>query len=100
MPTFNLIYIDGDHHSASVLEDAVLAFPLLKQGGALVFDDYRWHYNPDGPDCGLMCPRHGIEAFFAVYRERLHDEYVGYQVHLQKVSDDCDTPSCGCRSLD
>ena len=27
---FDLIYIDGEHHAASALEDAILAFPLLK----------------------------------------------------------------------
>lgn len=37
---FDLIYIDGDHSYEGALIDAQLAFPLLKKGGILIFDDY------------------------------------------------------------
>jgi predicted O-methyltransferase YrrM len=36
---YDLIYIDGSHFPADVLEDAVLSWRLLKPGGMLIFDD-------------------------------------------------------------
>lgn len=38
--TYDLIYIDGDHSYEGALIDAQLAYPLLKKGGVLIFDDY------------------------------------------------------------
>jgi hypothetical protein len=38
---FDIIYIDGNHAAEYVLEDAVLSFRKLKNGGMLVFDDYQ-----------------------------------------------------------
>jgi predicted O-methyltransferase YrrM len=43
--SFDIIYIDGDHTSAAVLNDAIKSFPLLKSGGHMIFDDYLWIYN-------------------------------------------------------
>ena len=37
---FDFIFIDGSHEFSDVLSDAVLAFPLLKVGSVMVFDDY------------------------------------------------------------
>jgi SAM-dependent methyltransferase len=56
--SFDLIYIDGNHETHYVLEDAVLAFRKLKPGGWMVFDDY------EGPD---VPP--GVDAFLAGYRK-------------------------------
>jgi predicted O-methyltransferase YrrM len=39
---FDFIYIDGDHTAFNVLVDAVCAYPLLKVGGLIAFDDYLW----------------------------------------------------------
>jgi predicted O-methyltransferase YrrM len=39
---FDIIYIDGSHSKDDVLEDAVLSWRLLKEGGIMIFDDYRW----------------------------------------------------------
>ena len=38
--TYDLIYIDGDHSYEGAKIDAELAYPLLKKGGVLIFDDY------------------------------------------------------------
>lgn len=37
---FDLIYIDGDHSYEGAKADAALAYPRLKKGGVLIFDDY------------------------------------------------------------
>ena len=38
--TYDFIYIDGSHLAKNAMEDGVLAFPLLKKGGIMIFDDY------------------------------------------------------------
>lgn len=42
LPEFHVIFIDASHEARDVLADAVLAWPLLKRGGILIFDDYKW----------------------------------------------------------
>lgn len=75
--SFDLIYIDGNHHPHFVLEDAVLAFRKLKVGGWMVFDDY------EGPDVPV-----GIRAFIDGFK-RCIDSHVGLrgcQVFVKKTS--------------
>jgi hypothetical protein len=40
---YDIIYIDGDHTSEQTYKDGILAWPLLKNGGIMIFDDYLWH---------------------------------------------------------
>lgn len=37
---FDIIYIDGNHTIQSVMRDWVYTWPLLKDGGVMMFDDY------------------------------------------------------------
>jgi hypothetical protein len=37
---FDIIYIDGNHETKFVLEDAVISFRKLKHNGFMIFDDY------------------------------------------------------------
>lgn len=37
---YDLIFVDGDHSRSQVLDDYKNYFPLLKEGGFMVFDDY------------------------------------------------------------
>ena len=39
------VYVDGSHHARDVLQDAVLAWGLLRPGGYMIFDDYGWVSN-------------------------------------------------------
>jgi len=39
---YDYIYIDGSHMPKWVLSDAVLSWDLLKKGGLMIFDDYRY----------------------------------------------------------
>jgi predicted O-methyltransferase YrrM len=77
--TFDIIYIDGDHAAASILEDAVLAFPLLKVGGILIFDDY------GGGDGTLENPKLAVDSFLQCYSKYVHVMYTGYQLILTKT---------------
>lgn len=42
--SFDFIYVDGDHTAAAVIEDGILGWRALRQGGIMVFDDYRWSH--------------------------------------------------------
>ncbi|MBK8175282.1 MAG: class I SAM-dependent methyltransferase [Rhodospirillales bacterium] len=39
---FDVIYVDGSHHTLDVMTDAVMAWRLLEENGLLIFDDYFW----------------------------------------------------------
>lgn len=68
---FDLIYIDGSHTAPDVLTDAVLAFELLRFGGAMVFDDYAWQFEPQGRQDPLNMPKPAIDAFVNLNLRRL-----------------------------
>ena len=79
---FDFIYIDGCHYTANVLEDAVLAFPLLKVGGIMIFDDYM-----NGDIHSIKYPHIGVNAFVQCYQERLILLAQYEQLVLKKASD-------------
>jgi predicted O-methyltransferase YrrM len=79
---YDFIYVDGNHTSAGVLEDAVLAWPLLKPDGIMVFDDYLWGADTQPPE---EKPKLGIDSFLAAYRGKLKIIEQGYQVAITKV---------------
>lgn len=79
--TYDFIYIDGSHKAVNVLEDAVLAWPLLKKGGLLTFDDYEWDQDPDL----LNCPGVAINAFLNVFETHYAMIHKGYQITVEKI---------------
>lgn len=82
---FDVVYIDGDHTAASTLEDAVLAFRMLRVGGLIGFDDCAWTRNPlDARDWDV--PYTGVVAFMSCHRDRLQHvaEECG-QIWLRRV---------------
>jgi Methyltransferase domain len=75
--SFDLIYVDGNHESRYVLEDAVMSFRKLKVGGWLVFDDY-----------GHPKVTPSIHSFINAYLQNI-DSSIGYrnnQVFVRKLS--------------
>jgi len=80
---FDFIYIDGSHQAPDVITDACLAWPLLKVGGVMAFDDYGWG-EPLPP---THKPKMAIDAFVKIYQDRLHLIYSGYQLIIQKLKD-------------
>ena len=81
---YDFIYIDGDHHAAAVLEDAVLAFPLLKSGGIMLFDDYLWGEHMMNGRLNLNVPRPAIDAFLSIYADKIQIIGTGGQIMLVK----------------
>ena len=78
---FDLVYLDGSHEAADVLADAVLAWPLLKPGGLLGFDDYGWRVFPE-PE---RRPAPAVDAFLTCLRGRYAEVHRGYQVWVKKT---------------
>ena len=77
----DLVYIDGNHTSKYVLEDAVNAFYCLKNNGIMIFDDFNG---------GLEQEEHlrvstGVDAFIHAYRKYINIIHIGYQLILQKI---------------
>ena len=61
---YDLIFIDAGHKSKDVLTDMVLSWPLLKDGGIMILDDYTWIATHAGQEQLLLnSPRMGINAF-------------------------------------
>jgi hypothetical protein len=78
---YDFIYVDGSHLAGDTLEDAVLAFRLLKKGGIMIFDDYTW-----GAGMGFYdIPRTGIDAFILVFGNQLEVLEKNSQMVIRKL---------------
>lgn len=80
LETYDMVYVDGSHSAHNVLEDAVLAYRLLKPGGTMIFDDYDWYAFNDP----LLQPKIAIDAFLQVYGRQVDLLHHGYQVIVRK----------------
>jgi predicted O-methyltransferase YrrM len=81
---FDIIYVDGDHHAVNVLEDAVLAFRLLRVNGIMIFDDYLGGGIDMFGDCNALT---AINAFMNFYGAYLRVVAVGYQLVVFKTAE-------------
>lgn len=77
---FDFIYVDGGHTAVDCITDAIIAWQVLKPGGAMILDDYGWHDRPIGP----MHPKPGIDAFLNLFYADLTVLFMNYQVAVQK----------------
>jgi predicted O-methyltransferase YrrM len=57
---YDFIYVDADHTTVGVILDAELAWPKLKSGGIMAFDDYTWQHASGDP---RLAPQVGIDLF-------------------------------------
>ena len=83
--SYDFAYIDGCHWALETLEDAVLSFRLVKAGGIIAFDDYKWDdpgYNQFGR------PREAVDAFLAIYGGHVEVLHRDYQVWVRKRAPD------------
>lgn len=80
---FELVYVDGSHLALDVLVDAALSWPLLVDGGILVFDDYLWAELGDEP---LVRPGPAIDAFLTLVEGKYERIIGGHQVAVRKLT--------------
>ena len=81
LESFDIIYIDGSHDAADCLEDAVLAWRLLKDEGVLIFDDYLLSTGPF--DVGDK-PKIAIDAFLGLFGHHFEIIHCDWQAILRK----------------
>ena len=77
----DFVYIDGNHMSKYVLEDAVNAFYCLKNNGIMVFDDFGGGLEQE-PHLQVKT---AVDSFVYSYQKYLNVVYVGYQLIVQKI---------------
>lgn len=78
---YDLIYIDGSHRAPDVLRDAAMAWPLLKIGGVMIFDDYTWKMWDEETET----PKIAIDAFVRCYRKELKILHWDDQLIVEKI---------------
>jgi predicted O-methyltransferase YrrM len=79
---FDFIYIDGSHLAKDVLTDACMSWPLLKDKGFMVFDDYLWR--PSGFEV-MQRPKIAVDTFVNMFEDELIVTHLGYQLIVRKV---------------
>jgi predicted O-methyltransferase YrrM len=79
---FDFIYIDGSHLSKDVLTDACMSWPMLKDKGFMVFDDYMWR--PPGFTL-LQRPKIAVDTFINMFEDELIITHIGYQLIVRKA---------------
>jgi len=79
----DLFYVDGNHTAPEMLEDILLAWRYLKNGGLMILDDYEWHV-PNNP---LLEPKIAIDSFLAVFSGRYELLRKEFQVIVRKTHD-------------
>ncbi len=77
---FDLIYVDAGHMATETMTDACMAWPLLKKGGLMIFDDYLW---------GLGEPIHArpkaaVDSFTTLFFDELEIICSGVQMIIRK----------------
>lgn len=80
--TADYVYVDGSHLAIDVLTDAVLAWPILKDNGILIFDDYGWGAHTTD---AKQKPKLGVDAFLQGYTGHCQLIEAGWQVFLKKL---------------
>lgn len=78
--SYDIIYVDGSHEAGAVLMDALLSWTLLKPGGLLLFDDYRWE--PEKKSS--QRPQMAIDLFLESFAGRFELVHQDYQVVIRK----------------
>jgi predicted O-methyltransferase YrrM len=78
---FDIAYIDGGHRAREVYADSALTWPLMAQGGLVIFDDYLWAEMPEPMDN----PKPGIDAFLQSIEGQYRMVHNDYQVAITKL---------------
>ena len=77
---FDIIFIDASHEARDVLSDAILSWRLLKNGGVMIFDDYKWTKLKEP----YFQPKLAIDSFVASYKPELDVILYDYQAFFRK----------------
>jgi len=89
---YDLVYVDGWHAAFGALADGTMAWPLLKVGGIMIFDDYLWVPPKLGPP-----PRPGALARKWLRWTGRHWRTEGLKKQIESVR--TETPKLGVDGL-
>ncbi len=78
---FDIIYIDGSHRRDDVLADSVVAWPLLKVGGLMMWDDIRFHLEWEASER----PADALAMFGAMFGDCMQEVHRGSQLLARKL---------------
>lgn len=82
---YHFIYLDASHQQINTLEDAVLAWRLLRRDGLMTFDDYLLKDSRLSQLFRHERPDIAIDAFLRVYEGRYKVLHRGYHVTVRKL---------------
>lgn len=89
---YDIVYVDGWHSAFGAMADGVMAWPMLKVGGVMIFDDYLWVPPKLGkPEKPAVLPRTLIKLRGGDWRRE------GALKQIQRVA--VDTPKMGVDAL-
>lgn len=78
---YDFIYIDGDHTATQTVKDGLNAFPYLKSGGIIAFDDFTWQSGKGG----YYDPSRGIQAFHHICQDMVELIVANSQAWFRKL---------------
>lgn len=83
--SFDWVYIDGDHSFEGCLNDLEGCLPLMKKGGIILGDDYRWPFqNQGGKLNGKPGVTQAVDAFIAKYGfDKVQHGNIQYEIRIQ-----------------
>lgn len=88
---YDFIYIDGSHQSMERFADVLLAWPLLKSGGILGINDYRFieenmetTNNSIQPIEGVVM-KHVMDMFMKMIKSEMKVVSSEYRLFLRKI---------------
>lgn len=73
--SFDVIYVDGDHHAFAALRDIVMSWGLLRPGGVLLIDDYGGGAPDSDP---LDLPTLAVDVFAKLFAGQFSCLHQGY----------------------
>jgi len=80
---FDVIYLDAGKRRSDTLAQSILAWPLLPEGGYMIWDDLRWR--PDNAPENR--PADGINLFAKNFRDCMVELHRGSQLIVQKTGE-------------
>jgi predicted O-methyltransferase YrrM len=80
---FDFVYVDGSHRVGDVLQDAVLAWTVLRPGGTAIFDDYDL-VDDVAPGLFARAPGRALDAFLVILGESAAIERRDWQLVVRK----------------
>jgi predicted O-methyltransferase YrrM len=85
---FDIVYIDGHHTIQCVLRDYCYAWPLLKVGGVMIFDDYlQGHSDLVKRAVDVILEGIGERSGIRSRKTKYEVLYKNYQIGIRKVAE-------------